>query len=107
MIPERLADRRRFEFMTQRPLYPVESFNGFGGNDVIQDKQQLKVPKFTETRGTFSMECGRQDVTSDFAMHERFSGLMLPLIKRSFPDFGPVFQRYARDPKSEAERAIS
>ena len=28
-------------------------------------------------------------------MQERFSGLMLPLVEGSLPDFGPVFERYA------------
>jgi hypothetical protein len=37
-------------------------------------------------------------------MEERFSGLMLPLVKRSMPAFGPVFERYASDLKHEAER---
>ena len=31
--------------------------------------------------------------------------LMLPLLKGSLPDFGPVFERYANDLKREAERA--
>jgi hypothetical protein len=30
---------------------------------------------------------------------------MMPLIKRSLPDFGPVFETYARDLRNEAERA--
>jgi hypothetical protein len=47
----------------------------------------------------------RLDGSTDFAMEERFSGLMLPLIKRSLPDFGPIFERYAKDLKLEAERA--
>ena len=38
-------------------------------------------------------------------MKERFAGLMLPLAKRSMPDFGPVFTHYANDLKREAERA--
>ena len=37
------------------------------------------------------------DGSTDFVMQERFSGLMLPLIKGSLPDFGPIFQRYAND----------
>jgi hypothetical protein len=44
------------------------------------------------------------DGTTDFAMEERFSGAMLPLLKGSLPDFGPVFERYANDLKREAER---
>lgn len=44
------------------------------------------------------------DGPTDFAMEERFSGLMLPLVKNSLPDFGPIFERYALDLKHEAER---
>ena len=47
----------------------------------------------------------RNDGSTDFAMTERFSGLMLPMLKGSLPDFGPVFERYASDLKHEAERA--
>ena len=32
-------------------------------------------------------------------MEERFSGLVLPLLRGSLPDFGPVFERYADDLK--------
>jgi len=32
-----------------------------------------------------------------FEMRERFTGLMLPLIRSSLPDFGPIFQQYAAD----------
>lgn len=46
----------------------------------------------------------RNDGSTDFAMEERFSGLILPLVKGSLPDFGPVFGRYASDLKNEAER---
>ena len=49
----------------------------------------------------------RSDGSTDFVMGESFSGLMLPLLKRSLPDFGPVFARYASDLKNEAERAKS
>jgi hypothetical protein len=49
----------------------------------------------------------RGDGTTDFTMAERFSGLMLPLVRRSFPDFGPVFARYADDLRREAERRVS
>ena len=43
------------------------------------------------------------DGSTDFAMEERFSGLMLPLVRGSLPDFGSVFERYANDLKHEAE----
>jgi uncharacterized protein YndB with AHSA1/START domain len=37
---------------------------------------------------------------TDFEMVERFSGVMLPMIKGSLPDFGPVFDQYVADLKS-------
>jgi hypothetical protein len=45
------------------------------------------------------------DGTIRFAMRERFSGVLLPFLKGSMPDFGPVFERFAEDLKHEAERA--
>ena len=60
-------------------------------------------PMFKGVR-TFELR-PRNDGSTDFAMEERFSGLMLPLIKGSLPDFGPVFERYANDLKNEAERS--
>jgi len=47
----------------------------------------------------------RGDGSTDFAMEECFSGLILPLVKRSLPDFKPIFERYAIDLKHEAERS--
>jgi hypothetical protein len=41
--------------------------------------------------------------TTVFTMSEVFSGLMLPLIAGSLPDFGPEFERYAADLKRAAE----
>ena len=62
-------------------------------------------PVFKGVR-TFELK-PRDDGSTDFAMAERFSGLMLPLLKGSLPDFGPVFERYAIDLKHEAELAQS
>lgn len=45
----------------------------------------------------------RADGSTDFEMVEVFSGVMLPMIKGSLPDFGPVFDRYALDLKKAAE----
>ena len=42
---------------------------------------------------------------TDFRMNEVFSGLMLPMIAGSLPDFGPIFETYAADLKRAAERA--
>jgi hypothetical protein len=44
------------------------------------------------------------DGSTDFSMVEVMSGLMLPLIKGSLPDFSAVFERYALDLQTEAEK---
>jgi len=62
-------------------------------------------PMFKGVR-TFELK-PRSDGSTDFAMEERFSGLVLPLTKGSMPDFGPVFEAYASDLKRAAERATS
>jgi hypothetical protein len=49
----------------------------------------------------------RNDGSTDFKMHERFSGLMLPMVGGSLPDFGPIFTTYANDLKKEAEKSGS
>jgi len=55
-------------------------------------------------RGVRTFELMPQsDGSTNFAMEERFSGLMLPLARKALPDFGPIFGRYASDLKKEAE----
>ena len=44
-----------------------------------------------------------EDGSTQFAMNEVFSGLMLPMIAGSLPDFGPTFEQYAADLKRAAE----
>jgi hypothetical protein len=74
-------------------------------SDVVPDQRMTWTggfsPVFKGVR-TFELRSG-PDGSTDFVMEERFSGLMLPLAKRSMPDFGPVFERYASDLKHEAE----
>jgi hypothetical protein len=36
-------------------------------------------------------------------LREQLSGVMLPMIKGSLPDFAPAFESYAADLKREAE----
>jgi hypothetical protein len=62
-------------------------------------------PMFKGER-TFTLTPGA-DGTTDFEMVEIFSGVMLPMIKGSLPDFGPIFERYAVDLKKEAEGRAS
>lgn len=59
-------------------------------------------PMFKGVR-TFSV-ITQPDGTTNFEMIEVFSGLMLPFIKGSLPDFVPVFEQYATDLKREAEK---
>lgn len=76
-------------------------------SDVVPDERMTwaggVAPLFRGVR-TFRLT-PRPDGATDFAMQERFSGLMLPLAKGSMPDFGPVFERFAGDLKREAERS--
>ena len=58
-------------------------------------------PMFKGVR-TFTL-APRGDGTTTFTMEEVFSGVMLPMIKGSLPDFAPSFEAYAADLKREAE----
>lgn len=46
----------------------------------------------------------KADGSTDFTMIEVFSGIMLPMIAGSLPDFGPSFEQYAADLKRAAEQ---
>lgn len=59
-------------------------------------------PLFKGVR-TFALRASDPEAT-DFTKAERFSGLMIPFVKRMMPDFGPIFTRYADDLRREAER---
>ena len=48
---------------------------------------------------------GRSGGKTDFTMAEVYTGLMLPMIAGSLPDFGPVFEQYLADLQREVERA--
>lgn len=45
----------------------------------------------------------KPDGSTDFTMTELFSGIMLPLIAGSLPDFGPEFEHFAADLKRAVE----
>ncbi len=53
---------------------------------------------------TYSLTPNADGTTTRFQMTEMFSGLMLPMIAKKLPDFGPIFERYAADLKTESER---
>ena len=46
----------------------------------------------------------KADGSTDFTMSEVYTGLMLPMIAGSLPDFRPTFEQYLSDLKREAER---
>lgn len=58
-------------------------------------------PMFRGVR-TFTLT-PKPDGRTEFAMREEFTGLMLPLIKGSLPDFTEAFSTYAADLKRAAE----
>jgi hypothetical protein len=60
-------------------------------------------PMFKGVR-TYTL-ASKPDGTVDFTMRETFDGVMLPMIKGSLPDFGPIFETYASDLKREAEKS--
>jgi hypothetical protein len=51
---------------------------------------------------TFRLEPGSDSATR-FEMREQFSGPLLPLMRRTMPDFGPSFDQYAAGLKALAE----
>lgn len=64
--------------------------------------QQGAAPMFKGVR-TYTLT--RQGNMTVFTMAESFSGLMLPMIAGSLPDFSQPFEQYAADLKKEAERS--
>ena len=46
----------------------------------------------------------KTDGSTDFTMSEVYTGLMLPMIAGSLPDFVPTFEQYVSDLKKEAEK---
>jgi uncharacterized protein YndB with AHSA1/START domain len=53
---------------------------------------------------TYSLTPNQDRTVTRFLMTEEFTGILVPLIARRLPDFGPIFERYAADLKIEAER---
>ncbi len=74
---------------------------------------QLDAPKTMVWRDGFApMFVGTRTFTlapegggTRFTMVEEFRGAMLPMIKRSLPDFGPIFDQYAADLRLAVQRS--
>lgn len=92
--------------ITLRVPYSDRDFN-LTVSEFVPDKRMVwrdgAAPMFTGVR-TYTLTA-KGDGSTDFAMEEVFSGLMLPMIAGSLPDFGPPFEKYAEDLKREAERS--
>ena len=86
-------------------IAPERTFN-LAIKEFVPEKKMVwgdgMAPMFTGVR-TFTL-IPQADGSTDFRMAEVFSGLMLPMIAGSLPDFRETFERYAADLKSEAER---
>jgi hypothetical protein len=87
------------------PLAPTRTFKP---KVVVFEPAQLMVwqegnAMFRGVR-TFTL-VAREDGSTDVSMAEVYTGLMLPMIAGSLPDFTPAFETYAADLKREAERS--
>lgn len=88
------------------PIAPNRTFNLLV-SELVPGKRMVwrdgMAPMFQGVR-TYTLS-PRPDGSTDFAMAEVFSGLMLPMIAGSLPDFTSSFEQYAADLKREAERS--
>ena len=89
-VPE--APSRTFKIKVSK-FVPNQEMVWRNGNPVI----------FLAVR-TYSLTPNPDHSITRFRMTEVFSGLMLPMVARRLPDFGPIFERYAADLKAEAEK---
>lgn len=73
---------------------------------VVRDRRMTWTGGFSPVfKGVRTFELHpHSDGACTFVMAERFSGLMIPLVRSSMPDFGPVFSRYADDLRRAAEQ---
>lgn len=88
----------------QAAIAPERTFNLTISEFVPQQRMVWRdgtAPMFTGVR-TFSLS--PLGGLTEFHMAEVYSGMMLPMIAGSLPDFRPAFEQYARDLKREAEK---
>ena len=89
----------------QATIAPERTFK-LAVSEFVPDERMIwrdgQAPMFTGVR-TFSLS-PKADGSTDFHMAEVYSGLMLPMIAGSLPDFRPTFEQYAADLKREAEK---
>ena len=87
------------------PLDPKRTFHPKVTKLVANESMEWAdgfAPMFRGVR-TFTLAPAVASATK-FTMEETFSGLMLPMIKGSLPDFAPAFETYAADLARAAEK---
>lgn len=73
-------------------------------HDVVPEQRMVWSDGFAPMfRGVRTYTLSAEDGGTRFRMEEVLSGLMLPLIRGSLPDFEPIFARYAADLKAHTE----
>lgn len=73
-----------------------------GTEETLPRATLCRCPLFLGVR-TYTLTPEEDNPSTRFEMTEVFSGLMLPMIGGRLRDFGPIFERYAADPKARAE----
>lgn len=90
----------------QATISPERAFN-LAVSEFVPEQRLVwrdgRAPMFTGIR-TFALS-PKADGSTDFRMAEVYSGLMLPMIAGSLPDFRATFEQYAADLKREAEKS--
>ena len=85
------------------PVAPDRTFNAKVVAFEPQRRMVWQDGFFPMFQGTRTWTLSEQSGATQFEMVEVFRGAMLPMIKGSMPDFGPVFEQVARDLKAACE----
>jgi len=79
------------------PIAPGRTFSPTVVELVANERMVWQDGFFPMFQGTRTFTLTRRGSSTEFEMAEVFRGVMLPMIKPSLPDFGPVFDQYAAD----------
>jgi hypothetical protein len=85
------------------PIAPGRAFHPKVVELIPEQRMVWQDGFFPMFQGTRTFTLTPMGAGTGFAMVEVFRGVMLPMIKGSLPDFGPVFDRYAADLKKVCE----
>lgn len=85
------------------PIAPERTFTPKVVEFLPEQRMVWRDGLFPMFQGTRTYSLTPRDGATDFEMVEVFRGAMLPLIKKSLPDFVPMFDRYAADLKRACE----